>query len=280
VASSSVVSIAERLKQRRQELGISQSEAARELDVARTAYRLWEMEAARPAPDRWRLIASWLGVSVTTMLLAEELVSEDEAEMAEVTALAFGRSGRDWDRTAAGKPGDFFEQARALLEDGQESGDITSEQAEAFGFLIQRIEQEKIEMQSSAWDEAELRKSFRSSEHSPRAARQAISALMADLPDELVDIARLLVSELVSNSVKYGPSGTNSKIGLYAQVERNRLRVEVSDGSTTRARPRAADETGGYGLLLVESLSSRWDTSRDGELNVTWFELDLPVPGS
>ena len=61
MAAASVVSLADRLKQRRDELGISQSQAARELDVARTAYRLWEMEAAKPAPDRWRLIASWLG---------------------------------------------------------------------------------------------------------------------------------------------------------------------------------------------------------------------------
>ena len=57
-----VVSLAERLKSRREQLGISQAQAARELDVARTAYRLWEMEAAKPAPDRWRLISTWLGV--------------------------------------------------------------------------------------------------------------------------------------------------------------------------------------------------------------------------
>jgi len=94
MASAPVVSLAERLKQRRDELGISQSQAARELDVARTAYRLWEMEAAKPAPDRWRLIASWLGVSVTTMLLAEDLVSEDEAAVGEIVAFDFGRPGR------------------------------------------------------------------------------------------------------------------------------------------------------------------------------------------
>ena len=91
MASAPVVSLAERLKQRRDELGISQSQAARELDVARTAYRLWEMEAAKPAPDRWRLIASWLGVSVTTMLLAEDLVSEDEAAVGDIVAFDFGR---------------------------------------------------------------------------------------------------------------------------------------------------------------------------------------------
>jgi transcriptional regulator with XRE-family HTH domain len=279
VASSSVVSIAERLKQRREELGISQSQAARELDVARTAYRLWEMEAARPAPDRWRLIASWLGVSVTTMLLAEDLVSEDEADMAEVTALAFGRSGRDWDVTAAAKPGDFFEQARALISDGTESGDITSEQAEAFGFLIQRIEQERIEMESNGWEEAELRRSYPATELAPRAAREALAAVVADLPGEHLATGRLLVSELVSNSVRHGPRSGRAKVGIFVGVERNRLRVEVSDESTDVAELRQAGEDGGYGLLLLDALSSRWGSSRDGNLNVTWFELDLPPPG-
>ena len=280
MTSSSVVSLAERLKQRREERGISQAQAARELDVARTAYRLWEMEAARPAPDRWRLIASWLGVSVTTMLLAEELMSKDEAEMAEVTAFAFGRSGRDWDVAAAEKPGDFFDQARALIADGTDAGAITSEQAEAFAFLIERIEQEKIQMQSSAWEEAELRKSFPVDVRSPRAAREAISALAGDLPDETLTIARLLVSELVANSVKHGPSGQSTKVGLYVQVERDRLRAEVSDGSTRGARLRVAGETGGYGLILVEALSTRWGSGRDGDLNVTWFELGVPLPGT
>ncbi len=280
MTSSSVVSLAERLKQRREERGISQAQAARELDVARTAYRLWEMEAARPAPDRWRLIASWLGVSVTTMLLAEELMSKDEAEMAEVTAFAFGRSGRDWDVAAAEKPGDFFDQARALIADGTDAGAITSEQAEAFAFLIERIEQEKIQMQSSAWEEAELRKSFPVDVRSPRAAREAISALAGDLPDETLTIARLLVSELVANSVKHGPSGQSTKVGLYVQVERDRLRAEVSDGSTRGARLRVAGETGGYGLILVEAFSTRWGSGRDGDLNVTWFELGVPLPGT
>src|SRR6188474_1726624 len=93
-SSEAVISLADRLKQRRDELGISQAQAARELDVARTAYRLWEMEAAKPAPDRWRLIAHWLGVSVTTMLLAEDLVSEDEAALGDIVAFDFGRPGR------------------------------------------------------------------------------------------------------------------------------------------------------------------------------------------
>ena len=142
MASAPVVSLAERLKQRRDELGISQSQAARELDVARTAYRLWEMEAAKPAPDRWRLIASWLGVSVTTMLLAEDLVSEDEAAVGEIVAFDFGRPGRT-STGAAGEAKDFFAQARNLIAEGAESGDITSEHAQDLTFLVERIEKER-----------------------------------------------------------------------------------------------------------------------------------------
>src|SRR5215470_9112345 len=101
VDDATVVSLATRLKAKREERGISQSQAARELDVARTAYRLWELEAAKPAPDRWRLVARWLGVSMTTMLLAEDLLSEEEAAYGEVAAVDFARSGRDWDTVGA-----------------------------------------------------------------------------------------------------------------------------------------------------------------------------------
>src|SRR5574342_282182 len=79
-------SLADRLKAKRRERGLSQSQAARELDVARTAYRLWELEAARPAPDRWRLVARWLGVSMSTLLLAEGLITEEEAESSTAAA--------------------------------------------------------------------------------------------------------------------------------------------------------------------------------------------------
>ena len=71
--------LSERLKAARSERGLSQAQAARELGVARSAYRLWEMEAALPAPQRWQTVATWLGVTVTALLLAEGLISEDEA---------------------------------------------------------------------------------------------------------------------------------------------------------------------------------------------------------
>src|SRR3954462_15250220 len=103
--SAEVIPLGARLRQHRQELGLSQAQAARELDVARTAYRLWEMEAAKPAPDRWLLLSRWLGVSVTTMLLADELISETEASANTIVEANFGQSGRDWDIAAATNAG-------------------------------------------------------------------------------------------------------------------------------------------------------------------------------
>ena len=81
-------------------------------------------------------------------------------------------------------------------------------------------------MQSTSWEEAELRKSFLANDHSPRVAREALSVLAADLPDQLLAIARLLVSELVANSVKHGPSGPSAKVGFYVHVERNQAQFE------------------------------------------------------
>src|SRR5262245_28194257 len=237
MSDPAVVSLAERLKQRREELGISQSQAARELDVARTAYRLWEMEAAKPSPDRWRLISRWLGVSVTTMLLAEDLLSEEEAAYGEVAAVDFARSGRDWDTVGAGEVGNFFEQARALLEEGAAGGHITGDQAAALTFVFERIEAERPSTETTGWEASQLRKSFVADERAPRAAREALAMIADDVPENLLETGRLLVSELVTDSVAHASAGTVDTVGLSVEVEEGKLRVEVSNGSQGELTP-------------------------------------------
>ncbi len=274
--AETVISLAERLKQRRQELGLSQSQAARELDVARTAYRLWELEAAKPAPDRWRLIASWLGVSVTTMLLADDLLTEEEAAQSDLIEVDFGRGGRDWDSVAAGKPGDFFSQAEGLLEEGVRSGDITRGQADILRAFFDRMSAESSKSQTDAWGAAELRKAFPANAHAPGLARDAVSLVASGLSADDLDVARLLVSELVTNSVQHGPTTEDATIGVFVGVDRHRLRVEVTDSSTERPWPNEAD----YGLAIVVSLATRWGAGRENGLNTTWFELDLRQPGT
>ena len=273
-----VVSLGDRLKQRRAELGLSQAQAARELDVARTAYRLWEMEAAKPAPDRWRLLSRWLGVSVTTMLLADELITNAEATASSVTEADFGRSGRDWDIAGAANEGDFFTQGRALIDDGIESGSISPEQADELRVLLARLEEERQRAPTVEWASGELRKAFPATMDTPRLAREAVSLLAGDIPHDALETARLLTSELVTNSVRHGPPAAT--IGLFIDVARERIRIEVADFAEGPPQRRPATEDGGYGLTLVDALATRWDTDREGGQNLTWFELDLPVPGS
>jgi transcriptional regulator with XRE-family HTH domain len=277
MADSSVVSLAERLKQRREELGISQAQAARELDVARTAYRLWEMEAARPAPDRWRLIARWLGVSVTTMLLAENLMSESEAAMSDVVEVNFGRTGREWD-AGARQPGYFFAQARALVSESADSGALDAEEAETLLLVISRIEQEKAAA-ASVWEEAELRKVLPADVHAPHAARRAMAVVAEAVPDERLATAQLLVSELVTDSVRQAAPGSLAKVGIFIRVERDLLRAEVSSRSPRGARSPGLDQDG-YAFMFFESLASQWGSNRNGAHDVTWFELHLPPPGA
>jgi transcriptional regulator with XRE-family HTH domain len=283
-ATSEVVPLAERLKARRSELGLSQAQAARELDVARTAYRLWELEAARPSPDRWRLISRWLGVSVTTMLLAEELLSEQEATMSTAAEVGYNAGGRgDWDTTGTIGTGDFFEQARSLIASGTDAGYLTEEQSQELSFLVSRIEEQRGQNEATrAWEATELRKEVRLTDKAPRAARDMVAALAAGIPEQAREAARVLTSELVTSTIIHGagPVRAGETIGLSVEVNRELLHVELSERSFGAPEAKTfgpADSP--YGLAIVEGLSSRWGTRREDDRNITWFELDLAAPG-
>lgn len=134
------ISLADRLKARRDDLGISQAQAARELDVARTAYRLWELEAARPAPDRWRLVARWLGVSMSTLMLSTGLIGEEEASDQQAVADRFRAStGQRMDDFAEKAHGDFFLQAQAVIDRSIERGVLTAAEAGQFRTMFERV---------------------------------------------------------------------------------------------------------------------------------------------
>ena len=87
---------------------------------------------------------------------------------------------------------------------------------------------------------------------------------------------RLLVSELVTNSVVHASAGPDHWLELCLLPTDGSLHVEVCDESTGwQPQPRAEEleEPGGWGLFIVEQLASRWGLSRDGQTCV-WFELD------
>jgi len=270
-----IVSLGERLRNRREQRGISQAQAARELDVARTAYRLWEMEVASPSPDRWRLIARWLGVSVATMLLAEELIDEGEASDAEAIARRVEATGRRWDAFVGEEPRDFFADERTTIERESATGVLSAHDTARLADMLSRVER-VAKATAGTWRPAELRKMFPATVDAPAAARAAVLATAAGVPMESLLVAESLVSELVTNSVEHGSRGPQDDVRLGIELRSDVLRVEVGDSSSSGPRLRQPEETGGWGLRIVMELATRWGGGRVGGENVTWFELDLP----
>ena len=113
----------------------------------------------------------------------------------------------------------------------------------------------------------------------PAIARRAVEKLAADVDPDVLRDAQLLVSELVTNSIKH--SGSEDPITVRAWARRSGLKVEVGDGGYGfDAAPVAADHhaEGGRGLLILETLADRWGVSREACTRV-WFELS-PRPVS
>ncbi|MEU3693203.1 ATP-binding protein [Streptomyces narbonensis] len=98
--------------------------------------------------------------------------------------------------------------------------------------------------------------------------------------------ALLLVSEVVTNAFAHGGVAYELRLD---RADR-RLRVQVSDTSPARPRPRGphqADGTSGHGLYLLERLSAAWGWARRGEGKAVWFEVAVlpsggrgPAPGA
>lgn len=107
----------------------------------------------------------------------------------------------------------------------------------------------------------------------PRAARRAVEDLSGSVADDLIPEIKLLVSELITNAVKYGGDG-DITLQLVTDGPR-KVRAEVIDqggGFIPVARTRPTTEVGGWGLHLVQTLSNRWGV-HEGSTHV-WFEID------
>ncbi|HEX4813510.1 MAG TPA: ATP-binding protein [Nonomuraea sp.] len=91
------------------------------------------------------------------------------------------------------------------------------------------------------------------------------------LAGEPVDIAELLVSELVGNAVEY----SRGRIRLSLAIRGGTLRVEVEDGNPEMPHLRHADvyDEAGRGLFLVDALSQRWGGGSTPRGKAVWFEL-------
>jgi PAS domain S-box-containing protein len=106
-----------------------------------------------------------------------------------------------------------------------------------------------------------------------RAREYARAQLLSWDLEPLVDTTELLVSELVTNALRYG----EGEIRLRLLLDRT-LVCEVWDSGLVQPRRRRARDTdeGGRGLQLVGLLSAAWGSRRTPRGKTVWFELPLP----
>ncbi|MFD8013705.1 SpoIIE family protein phosphatase [Streptomyces sp. NPDC058955] len=107
-----------------------------------------------------------------------------------------------------------------------------------------------------------------------RARRLARRALARWDLEELTDSVELLISEVVTNAVRYAERPVTLRL-----LKTDVLRCEVGDDSPQLPRQRRARETdeGGRGLFLVNRLARRWGATRLSGGKVVWFELATRV---
>jgi anti-sigma regulatory factor (Ser/Thr protein kinase) len=108
----------------------------------------------------------------------------------------------------------------------------------------------------------------------PSVARRWIVDVAHHLPDDRLDDARLILTELVCNSLAH--AGGGGDIEVTAHVSRERLRVTVYDGGArlpwpSRPTSREGAAAGCWGLVIVDELADLLEV--DARQGAVSFEL-------
>jgi two-component sensor histidine kinase len=111
-----------------------------------------------------------------------------------------------------------------------------------------------------------------------RATPEAVGAARRILVREGLDpdldhTVCLLASELVTNSIRHAGLGPEDRILLAARLTPDFARIEVRDHGPG-FDPDLRHGTDGFGLRMVDTLSSRWGVDADGGGTRVWFEVD------
>jgi anti-sigma regulatory factor (Ser/Thr protein kinase) len=112
--------------------------------------------------------------------------------------------------------------------------------------------------------------------NAPALARSAVADFLGDrVAPAVLEDAQLLISELVTNSVRHSvPAGAEVIVAVDMPPDSVRLNVE-DPGRSGAIAPRPPDpDGGGFGLNLVQALSERWGIERAAEGGTcVWAQL-------
>jgi anti-sigma regulatory factor (Ser/Thr protein kinase) len=93
-------------------------------------------------------------------------------------------------------------------------------------------------------------------------ARRAVGRFELAVPGPVLESARLVVTELVTNSILHGIREGDGWVDVMIERRPRCLRIEVADPASTGLRPVLRSvgpaSTSGWGLQLVDRLASEW----------------------
>lgn len=108
----------------------------------------------------------------------------------------------------------------------------------------------------------------------PAAAGAARRLLVREgLDADLDHTACLLVSEIVTNAIRHAGMREDERLVLAARLTDDFARIEVRD-SGPGFDPDIRHGATGYGLRMLDMLSSRWGVDRSDGGSRVWFEVD------
>jgi anti-sigma regulatory factor (Ser/Thr protein kinase) len=115
------------------------------------------------------------------------------------------------------------------------------------------------------------------SERAPALAREHTRRIGQSWPTDYLDMVLLVVSEAVTNAVRYG----EGRVELSIRVTSDRVRIEVSDANPDPPVRRGRYDglaDGGRGLHLLDALTDAWGTHPlgVGSGKVVWLQLGTP----
>jgi anti-sigma regulatory factor (Ser/Thr protein kinase) len=155
-------------------------------------------------------------------------------------------------------------------------GDIEDPPRDDIAIVVIALEEGARSRHVDAVGTAEITLDLPPTAESASAARDALAPLGERLGDSQLETVRLLVTELITNSVKHGEPG-ESPVQVSVTLTDGAVRVEVSDAGPGFEPPPRPDQPlespSGWGLYLVDRLAHRWGVDSSGG-SAVWFELD------
>jgi len=112
----------------------------------------------------------------------------------------------------------------------------------------------------------------------PAAVLMARQALNEAIPPPVLSVrdddARLVLSEVITNAVKYGLADAKGYIHLTIDADEDHLRVDVEQSKASAAAMTEPYGFGGFGLHIVDVLADEWG-SETGPPGRVWFEFRI-----